>query len=169
MKISSISPAKITQSSGLGRQRVRSFTFKKTWYSYVHRMRAPHSRFLRSEMCLLTTHVPMCRHFAEASFLCKKNKLPKAFSGARSSLPGATFLASYCKSVTVVQDPAVGTRFLRYSFARVKYALLRVASFVIRVTLSGHRHPVFHTPRWLVGHTCEDTSVITTWHLRGTW
>ena len=34
-------------------------------------------------MCLLTTHVPMCRHFAEAWFLCKKNKLPKLFSGVR--------------------------------------------------------------------------------------
>ena len=49
-------------------------------------------------MCLLTTHVPMCRHFAEASFLCKKNKLPKAFSGARSSLPGATFLRAFLVS-----------------------------------------------------------------------
>ena len=53
-------------------------------------------------MCLLTTHVPMCRHFAEASFLCKKNKLPKAFSGARSSLPGATFLGDTLFYVALV-------------------------------------------------------------------
>ena len=72
MKISSISPAKITQSRGLGGS-VSAFTFKKTCVECVLRTKEQNVPFD-------ITHVPMCRHFAEAWFLCKKKTNCLSFS-----------------------------------------------------------------------------------------